>query len=60
MYGLLQAGLLANVLLEKQLNTQGYHQSKLVPGLWTHDWCPIQFTFVVDDFGIKYIGAEHP
>jgi hypothetical protein len=37
MYGLPQAGLLANVLLEKRLNAHGYHQSKLVPGLWTHD-----------------------
>ena len=34
MYGLPQAGLLANELLEKRLNKHGYHQSKLVPGLW--------------------------
>ena len=34
MYGLPQAGLLANELLEKRLNKRGYHQSKLVPGLW--------------------------
>eukprot|EP00804_Cyclotella_cryptica_P016154 CCRYP_004249-RA/>CCRYP_004249-RA protein AED:0.38 eAED:0.38 QI:0/0/0/1/0/0/3/0/604 len=33
MYGLPQAGLLANELLEKRLNAHGYHQSKLVPGL---------------------------
>ena len=33
MYGLPQAGLLANLLLEKRLNKQGYFQSKLVPGL---------------------------
>ncbi|KAL7476898.1 hypothetical protein ACHAW6_002727, partial [Cyclotella cf. meneghiniana] len=25
-----------------------------------HDWRPIQFTLVVDNFGIKYIGIEHP
>ncbi|KAL7487504.1 hypothetical protein ACHAW6_013083, partial [Cyclotella cf. meneghiniana] len=54
------AGLLANVILEKCLNTHRYHQSKLVPGLWTHDWRPIQFTLVVDNFGIKYVGKEHP
>ena len=54
MYRLPQTGLLANVLLEKWLNTHGYHQSKLVPGLWTHDWRPIQFTLVVDSFCIKY------
>ena len=33
MYGLPQAGLLANKLLEKRLNENGYFQSKLVPGL---------------------------
>jgi hypothetical protein len=57
MYGLPQAGLLANELLEKRLNGHGYRQSKLVPGLWKHDWCPIQFTLVVDDFGVKYINT---
>eukprot|EP00804_Cyclotella_cryptica_P028989 CCRYP_012408-RA/>CCRYP_012408-RA protein AED:0.21 eAED:0.21 QI:0/0/0/1/1/1/2/0/880 len=60
MYGLPQAGLLANELLEKRPNAHGYHQSKLVPGLWKHVWRPIQFTLVVDDFGIKYVGQEHP
>ena len=59
MYGLPQAGLLANELLEKRPNKHGYQQSKLVPGLWKHDWHPMQFTLVVDDFGIKYIGKEH-
>ena len=59
MYGLPQAGLLANELLEKRLNKNGYYQSKLVPGLWKHEWRPIQFTFVVDDFWVKYVGQEH-
>ncbi len=59
MYGLPQAGLLANELLEKRLNENGYFQSKLVPGLWRHKWRPIQFTLVVDDFGVKYVGKEH-
>ena len=36
MYGLPQAGLLANELLEKRLNKRGYCQSKLDPGLWKH------------------------
>ena len=35
MYGLLQAGLFANKLLEKRINKRGYQQSKLVPGFWT-------------------------
>ncbi len=59
MYGLPQSGLLANELLEKRLNKHGYRQSKLVPSLWKHDTRPIQFTFVVDNFGVKYIGEEH-
>ncbi len=59
MYGLPQAGLLANKLLGKLLNKHGYQQSKLVPGLWQHDTRPQQFTLVVDDFGIKYVGKEH-
>ena len=58
MYGLPQAGLLANELLEKRLNEHGYHQSKLVPGLWKHKKRPIQFTLVVDDFGVQYTRKE--
>jgi hypothetical protein len=48
-----------NELLEKCLNKQGYYQSKLVPGLWKHKWQPIQFTLVVDNFGVQYVGKEH-
>jgi hypothetical protein len=59
MYGLPQAGLLANKLLEKRLNKHGYFQSKLVPGLWKHTTRPITFTLVVDNFGVKYVGKEH-
>ncbi len=59
MYGLPQAGILAQELLEKRLNEHGYSQSKAVPGLWTHKTQPILFTLVVDDFGVKYIGKEH-
>ena len=59
MYGLPQAGLLANELLEKRLNKKGYLQSKLVPKFWTHDWRPFQFTLVVDNFGVKCVGKEY-
>ncbi len=59
MYGLPQAELIANKLLESRLNKHGYWQSKLVPGLWRHDTHPIQFTLVIDDFGVKYVGKEH-
>ncbi len=59
MYGLPQSGLLANKLLEKRLNKQGHRQRKLVPCLWKHDTQPIQFTLVVGNFGVKYVGDEH-
>ena len=59
MYGLPQAGLLAQELLEERLGKQGYFQSKLTPGLWMHRTRPIQFTLVVDDFGVKYVGEEN-
>ena len=59
MYGLPQAGKLANELLEKRLDAHGYRQSKITPGFWTHDWQPICFTLVVDAFGVKYVAKEH-
>ena len=59
MYGLPQSGLLANELLERQLNKRDYHQSKLVPGFWHHKWHTVLFTLVVDDFGMKYVREEH-
>ena len=59
MYGLTQAGLLTQQLIEKLLNAKGYSQSTLVPGLWTHAWRPITFTLCVDDFGVKYVGKQH-
>ena len=58
MYGLPQLGLIANELLEERLNKHGYRQRKFVPGLWKHDTRPIQFTLVVDDFGVKYTRKE--
>ena len=48
MYGLPQAGLLAQELLEQRLQKQGYTQSKVTPGFWTHAWATIIFTLVVD------------
>jgi hypothetical protein len=59
MYGLPQAGIIAQELLAKRLKEHGYFQSKTMPELWTHAWCPIAFTLVVDNFGVKYVGEEH-
>ena len=59
MYGLPQAGLLANELLEHRFNKHGYVQSKLIPGLWKYLSRPIQFTLYIDNYGMKYVGCEH-
>ena len=59
MYGLPQAGILANHQLRKNLLPFGYYPCKNTPGLWKHTWRPIMFTLVVDDFGVKYTGREH-
>ena len=59
MYGLSQVGLLAPKVLAKRLAKHGYTQSDVTAGLWTHEWRPICFSLVVDDFGVKYVGQEH-
>ena len=58
-WGLPQAGILANKLLRKRLAPHGYYECANTPGLWRHEWRPITFTLVVDDFGVKYVGKEH-
>ena len=58
MYGLKQAGVLANLHLEKLLAEDGYIKTEHTPGLWKHTTKPILFVLCVDDFGIKYINKE--
>ena len=58
-YGLPQAGKLANDLLKKRLAEEDYFEVDHIPGLFKHKWRPIWFALVVDDFGIKYVGEEH-
>jgi hypothetical protein len=62
MYGLPQAGRLANDRLVKFLAPHGYRPVPITPGLWEHETRPTKFTLVVDDFGIKYCAetdAQH-
>jgi hypothetical protein len=59
MYGLPQAGILDNQLLARRLAIHRYHQTKFMQGLWRHVTRPIQFTLVVYNFGVQYVGAEH-
>jgi hypothetical protein len=59
MYGLKQAALLANQLLQTRLAPFGYYPARHTPGLWLHHTRPISFTLVVDDFAVKYVGKQH-
>ena len=59
MYGLPQAGILAQKLLEKLLNAKCCRKSGICPGFWKHDWRPIPFSLCVDNFGVKYVDRKH-
>jgi hypothetical protein len=59
MYGLKQAGLLANQLLQTRLAPFGYYPARHTPRLWLHQTRPISFTLVLDDFAVKYFGKQH-
>ena len=53
MYALPQAGKIANDKLKLHLVRFGYETAPITPGLWRHQTCPLQFSLVVYDFGIK-------
>jgi hypothetical protein len=59
MYGLPQAGILANKLIKQRLNAKGYYQCQHTPGLWRHVWRDIPFCLVIDNFGVKTTAREH-
>jgi hypothetical protein len=59
MYGLKQAGLLANQLLQTRLAPFGYYPARHTLGLWLHKTWPISFTLIVDDRAVKYVGKHH-
>jgi hypothetical protein len=53
LYGLPQAGILANELLQRNLAKDGYRPTQHTHGLWKHDTRPVSLSLVVDDFGVK-------
>ena len=59
MYGIPQSGRIAHGALVKHLETYGYHPSSKKPRPWKHNSRQINFTLVVDDFGVKCLGKEH-
>jgi hypothetical protein len=54
-WGLPQAGILANKQLHRKLAPFGYHKSANTLGLWRHESRPLTFTLIVNDFGIKFV-----
>jgi hypothetical protein len=60
MYCLPQDGIIAQELLQEQLAKVGYHQSKIISGLWTHVMKNAScFVLVFDDFTIKYTNMDN-
>eukprot|EP00957_Ditylum_brightwellii_P095718 7293004-Ditylum_brightwellii.AAC.1 len=59
MYGLPQAGILANKLLTERLTEYGYYPVQHTPGLWRHNWRREKFALIIDDFGVKITGEKH-
>ena len=58
MYGLKQAGIVANQEFVKHMAPFGYHPVQHTPGLWVHDNRHTTFSLVVDDFCIRYSPTE--
>ena len=58
MYGIPQAGKIANDKLKLHLAKFGYEQAPITPGLWRHQTCLLRFSLVVDEFGVKYEHQE--
>jgi hypothetical protein len=59
MYGLPQAGIIANARLQAHLLTHDYHPCPHTSGLFRHATRPVSFCLVVDEFSVKYVGQQH-
>ena len=59
MYILPQAGRILHDALVQHLKPYGHRPSNKTPGPWKYDSHPINFTVVVDDFGVKYSVKKH-
>jgi hypothetical protein len=59
MYGLKQAGIIANKELVKHLDTSDYYECRHTPGLFRHRTRDIFFSLVVDDFFVGYVGEAN-
>ena len=59
MPGLKQAGRISNDRIKAYFAHFGFTPVPKTPALWEHTTKPIIFSFVVDDFGVKYTGKEN-
>ena len=57
-WGLPQAGIIANKHLRRKLAPFRYHECVNTPGLWRHETRAISFTLVVDNFEVKYMKKD--
>ena len=53
-YGLIQAGKIANDKLKLHMNNFGYDTAPITTGFWRNQTIPLQFSLVVYEFGVKY------
>ena len=58
-WGLPQAGILANKHLRRKLAPFGYTECVNTPGLWKHETQPISFTLVINNVGVKYVSKNN-
>ena len=54
MYELPQAGKIANNKMKQHLVKYGYDPAHINTSLWRDQTCTLQFSLVVDDFGVHY------
>jgi hypothetical protein len=52
------AGIFFQELVADQLKLHGYSQSQTTSGPWKHQSCPIVFSLVINNFGVKYFDKE--
>ena len=58
-YNFPQSGKLANKYLQEKLRPHRYYEVSHTPVLWKYAYCPIDFSFVVDNFGVQYVGEDN-
>ena len=58
-YRLPQSGILTNKLLKKCKAKHVYFELPHTPGFWKHVSRPVQFTLIMDNFGVKYVGDKN-